>query len=220
MTITPESIQELLNSENFGEKVRGINQLRQIEPKIAFEMIKPLVKDSNPRIRYAAVSQFDTLGTDDRQTCLEILRDRLFNDSEFDVQAAAADAIGGLKLTEAYEDLERIYYGTSEWLLQFSILAALGELGDPRGFDLLIEALSSDNSLIRTAAISALGDLGDDRAVSHIIPLADDEDWQVRHRVAQSLGRLSGSQSRVTLEKLAKDSVESVAQEATNSLNQ
>jgi HEAT repeat protein len=220
MTITPESIQELLNSENFGEKVRGINQLRQIEPKIAFEMIKPLVKDSNPRIRYAAVSQFDTLGTDDRQTSLEILRDRLFNDSEFDVQAAAADAIGGLKLTEAYEDLERIYYGTSEWLLQFSILAALGELGEPRGFDLLIEALSSDNSLIRTAAISALGDLGDDRAISHIIPLADDEDWQVRHRVAQSLGRLGGSQSRATLEKLAKDSVESVAQEATNSLNQ
>ncbi|NJK51375.1 HEAT repeat domain-containing protein [Candidatus Gracilibacteria bacterium] len=220
MSITPESIQELLNSENFGEKVRGINQLRQIEPKIAFEMIKPLVKDSNPRIRYAAVSQFDTLGTDDRQTSLEILRDRLFNDSEFDVQAAAADAIGGLKLTEAFEDLERIYYGTSEWLLQFSILAALGELGEPRGFNLLIEALASDNSLIRTAAISALGDLGDDRAVSHIIPLADDEDWQVRHRVAQSLGRLGGSQSRATLEKLAKDSVESVAQEATNSLNQ
>lgn len=220
MTINPESIQQLLNSEDFGEKVRGINQLRQIEPKIAFEMIKPLVNDSNPRIRYAAVSQFDTLGTDDRQTSLEILRDRLFNDSEFDVQAAAADAIGGLKLTEAYEDLERVYYGTSEWLLQFSILAALGELGEPRGYELLIEALSSDNSLIRTAAISALGDLGDERAVSHVIPLADDEDWQVRHRVAQSLGRLGGSQSRVTLEKLAKDSVESVAQEATNSLNQ
>jgi HEAT repeat protein len=220
MSINPESIQQLLNSEDFGEKVRGINQLRQIEPKIAFEMIKPLVKDNNPRIRYAAVSQFDTLGTDDRQTSLEILRDRLFNDSEFDVQAAAADAIGGLKLTEAYEDLERVYYGTSEWLLQFSILAALGELGEPRGYDLLIEALSSDNSLIRTAAISALGDLGDERAISSIIPLADDEDWQVRHRVAQSLGRLGGSQSRAILEKLAKDSVESVAQEATNSLNQ
>jgi HEAT repeat protein len=218
--MTPESIQQLLNSEDFGEKVKGINQLRQIEPKIAFEMIKPLVKDSNPRIRYAAVSQFDTLGTDDLKTSLEILRDRLFNDSEFDVQAAAADAIGGLKLTEAYEDLERIYYTTSEWLLQFSILAALGELGEPRGYDLLIEALASDNSLIRTAAISALGDLGDDRAVSNIIPLADDEDWQVRHRVAQSLGRLGGSQSRATLEKLAKDTVESVAQEATNSLNQ
>jgi HEAT repeat protein len=220
MTINPESIQQLLNSEDFGEKVRGINQLRQIEPKIAFEMIKPLVNDSNPRIRYAAVSQFDTLGTDDRQTSLEILRDRLFNDSEFDVQAAAADAIGGLKLTEAYEDLERVYYGTSEWLLQFSILAALGELGEPRGYELLIEALSSDNSLIRTAAISALGDLGDERAISSIIPLADDEDWQVRHRVAQSLGRLGGSQSRAILEKLAKDSVESVAREATNSLNQ
>ncbi|MGL4884502.1 MAG: HEAT repeat domain-containing protein, partial [Waterburya sp.] len=142
MSITPESIKNLLDSEDFGERIRGLNQLRQIDPAIAFPLVQPMITDKNTRVRYAAVSQLDTLGQVDKTTCLEILRDRLFNDPEPDVQAAAADAIGGLKLVEAYDDLANIYHSTAEWLVQFSIVAALVELGDPRGFDLLEEALN------------------------------------------------------------------------------
>ncbi len=98
-------------------------------------MVQPMITDKNTRVRYAAVSQLDTLGQNNKTASLEILRDRLFNDPEPDVQAAAADAIGGLKLVEAFEDLANIYHDTSEWLVQFSIIAALGELGEPRGFD-------------------------------------------------------------------------------------
>jgi len=42
-------------------------------------------------------------------TALTVLRDRLFNDPEPDVQAAAADW-GALKLTEAFEDLQQLYH--------------------------------------------------------------------------------------------------------------
>jgi HEAT repeat protein len=218
MNINPESVQQLLNSEEFSDRIRGINQLRHIDAKLAIDMVKPLVKDPNARIRYAAVSQFDTIGQQDPESILEILRDRLYNDSEFDVQAAAADAIGGLKLTSAYQDLEQVYHQTSEWLLQFSIIAALGELGDPRGFDLLKEALESNNSLLQTAAISAFGELGDTRAIPLIVPFVTDDDWQIRYRLAQALGRLGGAEARTILEQLAKDSIEQVAQEATNNL--
>jgi len=34
----------------------------------------------------------------------------LFNDPEPDVQAAAADCLGALKLTEAFEDLQQLYH--------------------------------------------------------------------------------------------------------------
>ena len=129
MSITPESVQELLNSEDFGERIRGLNQLRQIDLKTAFDLLQPMITDNNTRVRYAAVSQLDTLGVIDKDTALELLRDRLFNDPEADVQAAAADAIGGLKLTEAFEYLNNVYHDTSYWLVQFSIIAALGELG-------------------------------------------------------------------------------------------
>lgn len=218
MSITPESVTNLLNSEDFGERIRGLNQLRQIEPETAFEMIRPIIGDENTRVRYAAVSQLDTLGTVDRQTSLELLRDRLFNDPEPDVQAAAADAIGGLKLEEAYEDLAKVYHETSEWLVQFSIIAALGELGDSRGFALLEEALNSNNNLLQTAAIGSMGELGDDRAVPLLIEFADHDDWQIRYRLAQALGRLGGDESRAVILKLAEDESEQVAQEAKNNL--
>ena len=218
MSVTRESVQELLSSENFGQRISGINQLRQLEPSVAFELIQPLVADKNTRVRYAAVSQLDTLGHQDLQASLTILRDRLINDSEPDVQAAAADALGALKLTEAFEDLQRLYHQTPEWLVQFSIIATLGELGDPRSFELLEEGLNSDTSLIQTAAISSFGELGDARAVSLLIPFATNPDWQVRYRVAQALGKLGGAEAHSTLQAMTNDEQAEVAQEAKASL--
>ena len=214
MSITPESVQQLLSSENLGDRLRGINQLRQLEPAVAYELVQTPIADSNPRVRYAAVSQLDTLGSQDLQKSLTILRDRLLHDSEVDVQAAAADSLGALKLTEAFEDLRQIYHNTSEWVLQFSIIATLGELGDPRSFELLQEALGSDIDLITTAAISSLGELGDTRAIPLLTPYATHPDWQIRYRVVQSLNQLGGSDARSTLEQLAQDEVGQVAQEA------
>ncbi|NER51761.1 MAG: HEAT repeat domain-containing protein [Symploca sp. SIO1A3] len=213
MTITRESVQELLNSPDYGNRLSGVNQLRQLEPAVAFELVQPLINDRNTRVRYAAVSQMDMLGTQDLAVSLKILRDRL-SDSEPDVQAAAADALGALKLTEAYDDLQQLYQDSPEWLVKVSIIATLGELGDPRSFELLLSALGSDNSLIQTMAISALGELGNTSAVPLLIPYATNPDWQVRYRVAQALGKLGGEEVRSTLETLADDSFVQVAQEA------
>jgi HEAT repeat protein len=218
MSVTRESVQELLSSEDFGQRISGVNQLRQLEPAVAFELIQPVVTDANTRVRYAAVSQLDTLGSQDLQTTLTILRDRLLNDKEPDVQAAAADALGALKLTEAYEDIQQLYHQTSEWLVQFSIIAALGEMGDPRSFELLQEALNSETTLVQTAAISSLGELGDVRAVPLLIPFATDSDWQIRFRVAQALSRLGGVDAHSTLETLTKDENQEVAKEARAAL--
>ena len=218
MNITPESVQGLLDSEDFGERIRGLNQLRQIDHKTAFEMVRPLVTDENTRVRYAAVSQLDTIGTIDKDTTLEMLRDRLFNDPEADVQAAAADAIGGLKLTEAFPDLNRAYHDTSEWLVQFSIIAALGELGEPDSFALLEEALHSNNNLLQTAAIGSMGELGDSKAIPLLKNFVEHEDWQIRFRLVQALGRLGGEEAKAMINKLVDDKSDRVAQEAKNNL--
>ena len=218
MSITPESVQDLLDSEDFGERIRGLNQLRQIDNQTAFEMVKPLVTDDNTRVRYAAVSQLDTLGTENKDITLEMLRDRLFNDPEPDVQAAAADAIGGLKLTEAFPDLDKAYHDTSEWLVQFSIIAALGELGEPESFPLLKEALHSNNNLLQTAAIGSMGELGDSRAIPLLCNFVEHEDWQIRFRLVQALGRLGGEEATAVITKLADDESDRVANEAKSNL--
>ncbi len=218
MTITPESVKKLLSSEEVSDRLRGLNQLRQLEPAIAFELVQLPIGDKNTRVRYSAVSQMDTLGKQDLEKALEILRSSLLHDSEIDVQAAAADAIGALKLGEAFEDLRQAYRNTSEWLLQLSIVAALGEMGDPRSFDLLTEALGSSIDLVQTAAISSFGELGDLRAVPLLAPYATHPDWQIRYRLVQALKQLGSPEALVILEKMTNDEVEQVAGEAKNSL--
>ncbi len=208
------SIKELLNSEDFGHRLRGVNQLRQLDRATAFELIQPLIVDPQVRVRYAAVSQLDTLGPEDLAVTFQLLHDRLIQDPEPDVQAAAADAMGALQMREAYPDLEFLYRTSSEWLVQFSIVAALGELGDPRSFPLLTEAITSQNELIKTAAIGSLGELGDVRAVPLLIPHADNPDWQMRYRVAEALKKLGSAEAIATLEILANDTVEQVANAA------
>ncbi|PSO87278.1 MAG: phycocyanin alpha phycocyanobilin lyase [Cyanobacteria bacterium QS_7_48_42] len=218
MSTTPESVQKMLNSEDFGDRLSGVNQLRQLETATAFNMVQAAIGDENARVRYSAVSLMDSLGHQDLQTSLQLLRDRLLNDPEPDVQAAAADALGALKLSDAFEDMQRLYQESSEWLVQFSIIAALGELGDSRGLELLRDALASENPLVKTAAIGSFGELSDPRAVSLLSPYVSDPDWQVRSRVVQALSRIGGAEARSLLEQLADDEAEQVAQEATNSL--
>jgi HEAT repeat protein len=214
MTITPESVQELLNSSDFGQRITAVNQLRQLERAIAYEMIKPLVNDENVRVRYAAVSQLASLGRENPQEALTILRDRLLNDPEPDVQSAAADSLGGLQLKEAFEDLEQVYNSTTEWLVKLSIVAALPELGDPRAFDLLSSALQAENELVQSVAVGAMAELGDRRAFPLLLPFVNHEDWQIRYRIVQAMGRLEGPEVQTALQILAHDKMEAVAQEA------
>ncbi|TBR57304.1 HEAT repeat domain-containing protein [Mastigocladus laminosus UU774] len=218
MSVNPESVKQLLISEDLGDRLRAVNQIRELEPTIGFELIQNAINDNNSRVRYSAVSQFDTLGGQDLDLSLSLLRDRLLNDPEPDVQAAAADCLGALKLRAAFEDLQQLYETSNEWIVKFSIIATLGELGEPRSFDLLQQALSSDNELVQTAAISSFGDLGNTQAIPLLAPYATNLDWQIRYRVAQALGRLKGTDAKNILETLAKDEVEVVATEARKSL--
>ncbi|MCG6133567.1 MAG: HEAT repeat domain-containing protein [Nostoc sp. LLA-1] len=217
MSITPASVRQLLSSEDLGDRLRAVNQARELEPANAFELIQIAIGDSNSRVRYSAVSQMDTLGNQDLQLSLDVLL-ALLNDPEPDVQAAAADCLGALKLRDAFEDLEQLYHTTPEWLVQFSIIATLGELGDPRAVELLKQALASDNELVQTAAISSFGELGDIQAVPLLAPFASNSDWQIRYRVVQALARLGGAEAKYVLETLVNDEVEAVANEAKTSL--
>lgn len=220
MSITPEQVAQLLQSEDLGDRLSAVNQMRHLPGPAAFELLKQAVGDKNARVRYAAVSQLSSTGHEDLAQSLEILRDRLFRDSEMDVKAAAADAIGALQLTEAFPDLETSFHATEDWLLRMSIVSTLGELGDPRAFELLKIAIHSPESLVQGAAIGALGELRNPQAIPLIQPFADHEDWQIRYRVAQALGNLGGAEARTLLEILNQDSMSQVAEMANLALAQ
>ena len=222
MVISPEQIKQQLASEDLGQRLRAVNLLREIDPAVAFELIQTVISDSSARVRYAAISQFSTLGTQDKETALTLLRGALYHDPEADVQAAAADSIGALRLVEAYDDLATAYQNTSEWIVQMSIVACLGELGVDRGFDLLQQALQSENNLVALTAIGAMGELKDPRGIPLLLAFEKNDDWQVRHRLAQALSNyLSTPQSDAvlpTLTALTQDESEIVADAARSHL--
>ncbi len=218
MSITPESVQTLLASADLGDRLRGVNEIRQLAPAIGYPLLQNPLYDSSARVRYAAVSQLDTLGDQDLAASLEVLKDRLHNDPEYDVKAAAADSIGALKLTEAFPDLESVYHSTTEWLLQFSIIAALGELGDPRALPLLAIALQSSVELVQTAAIGAIGELKLPAGIDLLKTAMTDPDWQVRYRLAQALGNIGGAEAQALLTELSQDTEEKVAEQAKSLL--
>ncbi|MCG9891971.1 MAG: HEAT repeat domain-containing protein [Thermosynechococcaceae cyanobacterium MS004] len=220
MSITPEAIAQSLQSSDLGDRLSAVNQLRYLPVDQGFELLIQAIKDSNARVRYAAVSQMDRLGHHDRAKALEILLNRLYADSEIDVKAAAADAIGALQLTEAFPDLERCFREINDWLLQMSIISTLGELGDPRGFDLLKEALSSPEGLVQGSAIGSLGELKNPEAIQLFEPFLTHEDWQIRYRVVQALSNIGGAEARTMLQKLVQDSTPQVSEMAAIALTQ
>jgi len=67
---------------------------------------------------------------------------------------------------------------------------ALGDIGDQRAVDPLIQALQDEDSYIREAAAEALGDIGDTRAIDPLIEFLKDDDSGVRTEAAISLVKL------------------------------
>jgi HEAT repeat protein len=218
MAITPDSVRELLNSDDYGDRLRAVNQFRELDTDASFELAQLAANDENPRVRYAAISQLPSIAHGDPTTVEALLKRALTNDPEPDVQAAAADAIGGLQLRGVYDDLAAMYESSGEWLVQFSIIAALGELGEPRAFSLLQKALNSDNELIATAAIGALGELQDDRALPLLLGYTNHPDWQVRHRLVQALAQYQQPEAQTALQNLVQDESEIVAEAAKQHL--
>lgn len=211
MTSIPDSVQTQLTSDDYGDRLSALNSLRAVAPEAAFVGVLSLIKDPHVRVRYAAVSQMDSVGHVDPQQSLEVLRDRLINDPETDVRAAAADAIGALKLTEGFEDLKKAYEQSSDWLFQMSVVACLGELGDPRSFEILESALTSPEGLVQLAAISSLGELGDPKAIPLLANLLHHEDWQVRQRLVQAFAAFKTDEAQQYLVELAQDEMAQVA---------
>jgi HEAT repeat protein len=80
-------------------------------------------------------------------------------------------------------------------LVRKSAATALGDLGDERAVEPLIEALQDEDNFVRKMAATACGKLHDRKAVEPLIEALADEDPFVRERAAQALGKIGDSRA-------------------------
>lgn len=83
----------------------------------------------------------------------------------------------------------------------------LGQVGDARAIEPLIEALEDENAGVQGAAANALGKLGDQRAVDSLRPLLAHENRQLVVWVAYALTRLGYDHFHILEDALADEDV-------------
>lgn len=215
MAVDLAEVSAKLESDRPADRMLALAQLREVPDADAVPLIMKVIDDKHQQVRSWAVF---ALGVKKAESSLQVLLDIMETDPDYGVRADAAGALGYLGDIRAFEPLVRAFYEDVEWLVRFSAAVSLGNLGDARAFDVLIEALEAPETLVKQAAIAALGEVGDVRAVEPILNFVQSEDWLVRQRLAQALGNLPGDKSQSALEYLAKDSHDSVAAAALDSL--
>lgn len=70
-----------------------------------------------------------------------------------------------------------------------SVALALGNIGDERAVEPLIQALKDKNAGVRRVVADALGKIKDERVLEPLIQALEDRDNDVRNRAAKALGK-------------------------------
>ena len=105
--------------------------------------------------------------------------------------------------------------------VRFDAARLLGEIGDPRAVQPLIDALEDEEVMVRNEAARVLGEIGDPRAVDPLINALDrEEDYSigVRWDVIEALGKLGDTRALEPLTALLRDKADDTRLHAARAL--
>ena len=104
-------------------------------------------------------------------------------------------------IIQSIRDMERMGQPAADFLLlalkdndkrvKVAAAHALGEIGDTRSYEVLVERLSDPYNAVRFAGAAALGQLGDRRAIEPLERICMDENCFVRIAGREAITRLT-----------------------------
>ena len=180
-------VRQFVNKGSAEDKKTYLAVARNITGEANFPLIRQLFADKDEGIRKAAVKVIGNFIDDEKygEIFQKLLKDENIPHEVFKI-------IKEKKLTQFRTLLNDIFTDTTKGLwTRYYALLALGAFEDPSLFELFIEGLNDENSLIKIGSLKALSDLKDNRAVVYVKPFINNKDEDVRSTaefVMNSLG--------------------------------
>lgn len=186
------AVQPLINSlsdERWYVRRYAASSLGKLKDnRSVMDLINALNDDEWQVRRYAA----EALGEIGDERAIKPLVN-LLNDNDGDVRGKAINSLGKMKKA-AVEPLI-IAFESEDWRIRTRVAEALGEIGDKRAVDILINALigkTKDNSrFVRGRVAEALGKIGDERAIEPLIHALNDSYKYARIKAEEALERMN-----------------------------
>lgn len=212
-------LQELtlkLKSDDSSDRLLALVALRNLPTAEAFPLIKPMVFDDCLPVRSMAIRSLTSHPSTEAVSLLV----QLLDDPNYEIRAGAAGALGYVGDHNTVQALSRVFWEDTEWLVRFSAAVSLGNLQNPRAYEVLLHGLDHSEVIVQQAAIAALGEIKAFDALDSLLHFVPSADWMIRQYLATALGNLPSPKSISALKYLAKDDHPQVAAAATLALEQ
>lgn len=223
------ALTKALRDANPDVRRQGAMALGQLASSAAVDPLLGLLEDEDSGVRVVAISSLGRL-RDQRvvRPLIEALKDP-------SISNAAALALADLGNPEAIEPLVAVLGKCANALAAVSrfekklvaqailsvidpaptqeymhMLFALGDTGDPRAVNILLEASKDPRPEIRAAIPYRLSYFNDPRVSPRLLEMLEDDSGDVRYLAVHSLGRLRNKQAVAPIVRLLKDPVRQV----------
>ena len=126
--------------------------------------------------------------------------------AESRLRVAAIDMLARLKDTDSVPLLQQLVADkVTEPNVLITATSALGQIGDPKAFDVLADRFNHPWAPMRAATMAAAAKLDPEAFLLLVSGLAPDKDWTVRAALATTLGSLDRDRVTSLVSELSKD---------------
>ncbi|MBN1552864.1 PilT/PilU family type 4a pilus ATPase [bacterium] len=177
-----------IKHENFSIRIQAIETLGEIGTADEVEYLTNGLKDSDIRIRQAALDALVSLSQNE-ETDIPKFVSILMSDPDVNVRRAAAQILGQVDAPGLFEKLFD-YLKDEDWWVRETIAETLSKIKDDRIYPAAVDLLANPDPSLRRYAIEILEGLQDKRALVPLLKMLKDSDWWVRERAISSLGKI------------------------------
>ena len=200
-------IETYLDNSNPQNRMKAITELRNYEPNVVVPLLKRRMCDQEFIIRSFVATGLGHKRTDEG---FELLLNLIENDRDHNVRAEAANSLAKYG-KGAIPHLVKLFRQDSNWLVRYSILAALDLRQHP---EILLEfctlGLRGDDLVVKETALASLEQLAntpqESQALELLLSAATSEQREIRAQVARVLRHFEDPRAEATLTNLRQDS--------------